>query len=80
MQDDLLLSRITTRADVFDGRPIVRDLRISVATVLSLMAQGESVDGILADYPELEEADVRACLAYAHAAIQNDRLGFLRAA
>ena len=35
-----VLKRITARADVFGGKPIVRDMRISVELILSLMSQG----------------------------------------
>lgn len=69
-----LLHRITSRPDVFGGKPIIRDRRISVETVLSLLAQGETSEGLLADYPGLEVEDIRACLAYAHAAIARDSL------
>ena len=64
-----LLARITTRPDVFGGKPIVRDLRVSVELVLSLLAQGVTQEDILDDYPDLEPDDVRACIAYAHAVI-----------
>lgn len=74
MTQDQLLSRITARPDVFGGKPIIRDLRISVELVLSLLAQGESSEDILSDYPGLEAADISACLAYAHAVIANDRI------
>jgi uncharacterized protein (DUF433 family) len=47
------------------GRPCVRDLRISVGDVLGWLAQGQSVDEIVGDYPELTSADILACLAYA---------------
>ncbi len=47
------------------GRPCVRGLRIAVADVLGWLASGMSEQQILADYPELTEADIRACLAYA---------------
>ncbi len=47
------------------GRPCVRDLRISVGDVLGWLAQGQGVDQIVADYPELTPSDIRACLAYA---------------
>jgi uncharacterized protein (DUF433 family) len=50
---------------IFGGKPIVRGMRISVELILSLLAQGESVDVILADYSSLEPDDIRACLAYA---------------
>ena len=64
-----LLQRITARPEVFGGKPIVRDLRISVELVLSLLCQGVPQEELLADYPELEPEDIRACLAYAHAVI-----------
>jgi uncharacterized protein (DUF433 family) len=47
------------------GRPCIRGLRIAVADVLGWLAAGMSHQQILADYPELTEADIRACLAYA---------------
>jgi uncharacterized protein (DUF433 family) len=47
------------------GRPCVRGMRISVADVLGWLASGMSHARILADYPELTEDDIRACLAYA---------------
>jgi uncharacterized protein (DUF433 family) len=47
------------------GRPCVRGLRIAVADVLRWLAPGTSHQDILADYPELTEEDIRACLAYA---------------
>lgn len=62
-----LLSRITARPDVFGGKPIIRDMRISVEIVLSLLADGVSSDAILEDYPDLESDDIRACAPYAHA-------------
>ncbi|WP_254045298.1 DUF433 domain-containing protein [Thiohalocapsa sp. ML1] len=74
MIQDELLQRITARPDVFGGKPIIRDLRISVEMILSLLAQGESPAAILGDYPGLEPADINACLAYAHAVIAHDRI------
>jgi len=47
------------------GRPCVRDLRISVGDVLGWLAQGQTVDQIVAEYPELTPEDIRASLAYA---------------
>ena len=64
-----LLARITARSDVFGGKPIIRDMRVSVELVLSLLAQGVAQEDILDDYPDLEPDDVRACIAYAHAVI-----------
>jgi uncharacterized protein (DUF433 family) len=47
------------------GRPCIRGLRIAVGDVLGWLAAGMSQTQILTEYPELTEADVRACLAYA---------------
>jgi len=56
---------ITIEAGKRGGRPCVRGLRIAVADVLGWLAAGLSEQQILKDYPELTEADIRACLAYA---------------
>lgn len=69
-----LLNRITARPDVFGGKPIVRDMRISVEMVLSLLSQGVSPEAILDDFPRLEPDDIRACIAYAHSVIAGDSL------
>lgn len=69
MVDKTLLQRITVNPKIFGGKPIVRDMRISVELILSLLAQGETNETILIDYPDLELDDIRACIAYAHAAI-----------
>jgi len=53
-------------------------MRISVELVLSLLAQGETQETILADYPDLEPEDLRACLVYAHAVIAHDKLDSIR--
>lgn len=69
-----LLNRITSRPDVFGGKPIIRDMRVSVELILSLLTQGVTPDDILDDYPDLELDDIRACTAYAHAVIAGDSL------
>ena len=69
-----LLNRITARPDVFGGKPIIRNMRISVEMILSLVAQGMDNQAILQDYPELVPDDIRACVAYAHSVIANDSL------
>lgn len=47
------------------GRPCIRGMRIAVADALGWLADGMSHDEIKADFPELTEDDIRACLAYA---------------
>ena len=74
MSHSELLTRITVRPDIFGGKPIVRDMRLSVELILSLLAQGVTTEEILDDYPKLEADDVRACIAYAHAVIAGDTL------
>ena len=69
-----LLARITARPDVFGGKPIIRDMRISVELILSLLAQGVPQEELLQDYPRLEPEDIRACVAYAHAVVAGDSL------
>ncbi len=69
-----LLERITARPDVFGGKPIVRDMRISVELILSLLSQGATQEEVLGDYPGLEPEDIRACIAYAHTVIAGDTL------
>ena len=78
MAEEELLKRITADPGIFGGKPIIRGMRISVELILSLLAQGEAIDDILSDYPDLEIEDVRACLAYAHAVIAHDSLDAVR--
>jgi uncharacterized protein (DUF433 family) len=47
------------------GRPTVRGMRIAVSDVLGWLAAGMTHEEILSDYPELNEDDILACLAYA---------------
>ena len=69
-----LLERVTSRPDVLGGKPIIRDMRIPVEFVLSLLSQGVTQDEVLDDYPKLEPEDIRACIAYAHTVIAGDSL------
>lgn len=59
-----LLSRITIDPDVCFGKPCIRGHRIWVSLILDLLAGGMSTEQILREYPQLEEADVLACIAY----------------
>ena len=59
------IDRITFNPAVMGGKPCVRGLRVTVATVLGLLAEGCSRDEILQAYPYLEAEDVDQCLAYA---------------
>ena len=61
--------RIVADHRIMVGVPCIRGTRIPVATVVGRLAQGLSVDEILADYPQLSADDVRACLEFAAAAV-----------
>jgi uncharacterized protein (DUF433 family) len=73
-----LYDRITHDPDVLAGRATVRGLRISVAHVVNLVANGMTPVQIVQEIPELDEEDVRQALAYA-AALAQDELHPLRA-
>ncbi len=57
--------RITVHPDRMGGMPCIRDMRVTVANVLRLLAAGNSDAAILKSYPYLERADLRESLAYA---------------
>jgi uncharacterized protein (DUF433 family) len=59
------LSRITFDPGVMGGKPCIRGLRVTVGTVVGLVANGSTTEQILADYPYLEADDIRAALTYA---------------
>lgn len=58
-------SRITIDPEICHGRPTVRGLRYPVSLVLELLASGMTRDEILADYDDLQDEDIAACLEYA---------------
>lgn len=64
MTREELLRRISVRSDVCFGRPCIAGHRIWVSLILDLLASGESVEGVRAAYPQLEPADIQACIAY----------------
>ncbi len=57
-------SRITTDPQVMGGKPCIRGLRVTVGTLIGLMATGHSKEEILQAYPYLQEEDLREALAY----------------
>ncbi|MDK9723856.1 MAG: DUF433 domain-containing protein [Sterolibacteriaceae bacterium MAG5] len=60
-----LLDRITLAPGKRGGKPCVRGMRITVHDVLGWLAAGMTQQEVLADYPELEVEDIRACLIFA---------------
>ena len=59
------LNRITVNPTQLDGKPCIRNMRISVQTILEFLSAGNSVEEILHQYPILEKQDISACLQYA---------------
>ena len=66
--------RITVDVRQMSGVPCLRGLRIPVATILSLVAEGQPVERILALYPDLEADDVREALLFAAEAVRERTL------
>lgn len=66
--------RITTDPRQMGGVPCLRGLRIPVATVVALVAEGHGVDDILGLYPDLQREDVREALLFAAEAVRERTL------
>jgi uncharacterized protein (DUF433 family) len=69
--------RITVDPRQMGGVPCLRRLRIPVATVVGMVADGMSDEAILQAYPDLEREDIREALRYAAAALQERELPLL---
>lgn len=67
---DVSEPRIVADHRIMGGVPCIRGTRIPVATVVGLIAQGQSIDEILADFSQLSPDDVRAALEFAAAAVR----------
>lgn len=65
------LDRITFDPEQCGGRPCIRGMRIRVKDVLEMLAAGATEAQILMDFPDLEPADIRACLQYASAQVNH---------
>jgi uncharacterized protein (DUF433 family) len=62
MVNDNLLARITVEPEICHGKPCIRGLRYPVESILEYLAGGDSVERVLAEFPDLERDDVLACL------------------
>jgi uncharacterized protein (DUF433 family) len=67
-------ARITVDPGQMGGVPCIRGLRIPVATVVGMLAEGMQEEEILAAYPDLEADDVRQALQYAAEAVREREL------
>lgn len=64
--------RITAEPGKMNGQPCIRGLRFPVKTVVRMVAGGMTVDQILTEHPDLEEADIQQALEFAAASLEAD--------
>ncbi len=72
--EEEILNRITVRPGVLGGKPIIRDMRISVEHILGMLAAGDTVQVILGEYPHLEPKDIQACFLFAYRSLTGEQI------
>ena len=65
-------SRIVRNPKVCGGEPVIKGTRVTLRTILASLAEGSTIEEILADFPTLSEDDVRAVIAFAAASAEED--------
>jgi len=65
MEEKTIFERISSDPDILHGKPCIKGTRIPVYLIVSLVAEGESVENIIKDYPSLTPEDIKAALRYA---------------
>jgi uncharacterized protein (DUF433 family) len=68
---DELLKRISVNPKVMAGKPVIQGTRLTVEFILGILAQGDSIENILAEYPGLVKEDIQACLFFASRSLQD---------
>jgi uncharacterized protein (DUF433 family) len=76
----MVYARITINPQQMGGLPCLRGLRITVATIVDMVADGMSREEILETYPDLEEEDITESLRYAAEAVRERELPLIRVA
>ncbi len=71
--------RITTNPKQMGGEPCIRNLRIPVATIVTMIAQGQTIRQILQYYPDLEKADIEEALNYAAESVREKEIPLRKA-
>ena len=64
--------RIIRDPKICGGKPVIKGTRILLRTILASLAEGDSIEDILKDFPSLTEEDIRAVIAFAAAAAEED--------
>ena len=75
----MLFERITVDINQMDGEPCIRNLRIPVATIVSMLSQGTSKKQILEYFPDLEKDDIATALMYAAEAVREHQIPLTKA-
>lgn len=70
----MTFDRITVEPDKMGGQPCIRGLRMPVASVVAMVADGMTVDEILVEHPDLERPDIAEALRYAAEAVREREL------
>ncbi len=65
MSNANLLSRITVDPEICHGKPCIRELRYPVESILEYLAGGDTIESLLAEFPDLEREDILACHEFA---------------
>lgn len=74
MDKPKLLERISIDPEIGHGKPTVRRTRYPVETIPEYLSGGNSIDDILAEFPDLERGDILACISYATEALKYEGL------
>ncbi len=64
MNRDEVLKHVTINPDVCFGKPCIRGTRIWVSLILDMLADGSSIEELLANYPHIKRDDILACIGY----------------
>jgi uncharacterized protein (DUF433 family) len=65
MEEKEIFGRISSDPDILHGKPCIKGTRIPVYLIVSLVAEGETIENIIKDYPSLTPEDIKAALRYA---------------
>jgi uncharacterized protein (DUF433 family) len=68
------IDRIEINPRVCNGKPVIKGTRIPISVILEQIAEGESWDDILKNYPELKREDIKAALLYAKETIDHSEV------
>jgi uncharacterized protein (DUF433 family) len=80
MIEEELIKRITMNPNICFGKPTIRNMRYPVEMILDLLSAGMKTEEILEDYPDLEKADIQACLLFASKLMRVDSISQIIAA